>query len=172
MSEIIAFIGVGNMGNPMALNLVKAGKKVIVYDVYIKMIEKAGYKTTENTKLCLLNESYAGFLNMRKKEIIICTSNAKKREGYTLIRKKNKNVIERTALHIKKALRHEAVHVAQECNNGNLLKIDKKIPINLSKLNALNGSIRISGEEEKERQAYTLEDKPRIIENELKKYCL
>ena len=28
MSELIAFIGVGNMGNPMAENLVKAGKKV------------------------------------------------------------------------------------------------------------------------------------------------
>ena len=41
MSEIIAFIGVGNMGNPMALNLVKAGKKVKVFDVSKKMIEKA-----------------------------------------------------------------------------------------------------------------------------------
>ena len=28
MSELIAFIGVGNMGNPMAQNLVKAGKKL------------------------------------------------------------------------------------------------------------------------------------------------
>jgi len=27
MSELIAFIGVGNMGNPMAENLMKAGKK-------------------------------------------------------------------------------------------------------------------------------------------------
>ncbi len=41
MSEIIAFIGVGNMGNPMALNLVKAGKKVKVFDISKKMIEKA-----------------------------------------------------------------------------------------------------------------------------------
>ena len=32
--------------------------------------------------------------------------------------------------------------------------------MNPSKVNALNGSIRISGEEEKERQAYILEDKP------------
>ena len=30
MSELIAFGGVGNMGNPMAQNLVKAGKKVKV----------------------------------------------------------------------------------------------------------------------------------------------
>ena len=44
MSELIAFIGVGNMGNPMAQNLVKAGKKVKVFDVSIKMIEKAKEK--------------------------------------------------------------------------------------------------------------------------------
>ena len=35
MSELIAFIGVGNMGNPMANNLVKAGKKVKVFDAML-----------------------------------------------------------------------------------------------------------------------------------------
>ena len=44
MSELIAFIGVGNMGNPMAQNLVKAGKKVKVFDVSKKMIDKAKKK--------------------------------------------------------------------------------------------------------------------------------
>ena len=138
----------------------------------IKMVEEAGYKTAENTKICLLSENYVGFLNRKKKEIIICTSNAKKRERYTLLRKEDKDIFERTALHIKKALRHEAVHVAQECNDGKLLKIDRKLSMNPSKIKALNGSIRISGEKEKERQAYILEDKPRLIINELKKYCL
>tara|TARA_B100001250_G_scaffold147739_1_gene126527 strand:+ start:64 stop:561 length:498 start_codon:yes stop_codon:yes gene_type:complete len=138
----------------------------------IKMVEKAGYKTAENTKTCLLSENYVGFLNRRKKEIIICTRNAKRREGYTLLRKNNKVIFERTALHIKKALRHEAVHVAQECNDGKLLRIDRKLSMNPSKIKALNGSIRISGEEDKERQAYILEDKPRIVKNELRKYCL
>ena len=38
MSELIAFIGVGNMGNPMAQNLVKAGKKVKVFYFSKKMI--------------------------------------------------------------------------------------------------------------------------------------
>ena len=79
---------------------------------------------------------------------------------------------ERTAIHIKKALRHEAVHVAQECNDGNLLEIDKKLSMNPAKIKALNGSTKISGEEEKERQAYILEDKPKLVEKELKKYCL
>jgi len=138
----------------------------------IKIIQIAGYKTAENTKLCMLSENYVGFLDRQKKEIIICTRNAKKREGYTFLRKKSKDSYERTALHIKKALRHEAVHVAQECNDGNLLKIDRKLSMNPSKINALNGSIRISGEEEKERQAYILEDKPRLVKNELIKYCL
>ena len=44
MSEQIVFIGVGNMGNPMAQNLVKAGKKVKVFDVSKKMIELAKEK--------------------------------------------------------------------------------------------------------------------------------
>ena len=117
----------------------------------IKIIEIAGYRTAENTKLCMLSENYVGFLDRPEKEIIICTSNAKKREGYTLLRKNNKNIFERTALHIKKALRHEAVHVAQECNDGKLLKIDGKLSMNPSKINSLNGSIRISGEEERYR---------------------
>ncbi len=138
----------------------------------IKLVEKAGYITAENTELCLLSDNYVGFLNKRKKEIIICTSNAKKRENFMLLGKKDRETFERTALHIKKAIRHEAVHVAQECNNGNLLKIDRKMSMNPSKIKALNGSIRISGEERKERQAYILEDKPRLIKNELKKYCL
>ena len=138
----------------------------------LKMVEKAGYRTAEDTELCLSSENYVGFLIKRTKEIIICTGNAKQREGYTFLRKKNGDAYERTAIHIKKALRHEAVHVAQECNDGNLLKIDRKLSMNISKIKALNGSIKISGEEEKEREAYILEDKPRIIKNELRKYCL
>ena len=47
MSELIAFIGVGNMGNPMAQNLVKAGKKVKVFDVSKNMIEKSKEKKLE-----------------------------------------------------------------------------------------------------------------------------
>ena len=138
----------------------------------IKIVEQVGYKIEENKPLCLVSNNYVGFLNKRKKDLIICTNYAKKREGYTILRKKDKDTFERTALHIKKALRHEAVHVAQECNNGNLLSLNKKLSMSPLKLKALNESIKISGEREKERQAYILENKPRLVEKELRKYCL
>ena len=44
MSELIAFIGVGNMGLPMAENLKKSGKKVKVFDVSKKTIDIAREK--------------------------------------------------------------------------------------------------------------------------------
>ncbi len=44
MSDVIAFIGVGNMGNPMAENLFKSGKKITVFDVSKEMMEKAKKK--------------------------------------------------------------------------------------------------------------------------------
>ena len=47
MTDLIAFIGVGNMGNPMAENLMKSGKKVKVFDVSKKMIEKAKEKNLD-----------------------------------------------------------------------------------------------------------------------------
>ena len=47
MSNLIAFIGVGNMGCPMAENLMKAGKSVKVFDVSKKMLEIAKDKNLE-----------------------------------------------------------------------------------------------------------------------------
>ena len=51
MSDIIAFIGVGNMGNPMATNLHKAGYKIKVFDISKEMLVKAkenGLEIVEN----------------------------------------------------------------------------------------------------------------------------
>ena len=51
MSEMIAFIGIGNMGFPMAENLIKAGKKIKVFDVSKKMLDIARekkFKTVSN----------------------------------------------------------------------------------------------------------------------------
>ena len=138
----------------------------------LKIVEYAGYSTEENTPLCLLSEKYVGFLKKKEKTIVICTDNVKKKERYKPIRKVNADKNERISLHIKKALRHEAVHVAQECNKGNLLDINKRLTMNPAKIKALKGSIKISGDEKKERQAYILEDNPKLLKIELEKYCL
>ena len=138
----------------------------------VRIIKKAGYSTEENTAICLLDEDFVGFLKQKQKIIVICTDNAKKKENYTLLRNLNTNAFERTARHIKKGLRHEAAHVAQECNNGNILDIKQKLSMNPAKINALKGSIKISGAEEKEKQAYILEDRPKLLKRELEKYCL
>ena len=47
MSQSIAFIGVGNMGCPMAENLMKAGKSIKVFDVSKKMLRIAKDKNLE-----------------------------------------------------------------------------------------------------------------------------
>ena len=47
MSQSIAFIGVGNMGCPMAENLMKAGKSIKVFDVSKKMLDIARDKKLE-----------------------------------------------------------------------------------------------------------------------------
>ena len=138
----------------------------------VRMVEEAGYSIEENTSLCLLSEKYVGFLKKKDKIIVICTTNAKKKEGYTFLRRRNSDTFKRTAKHIKKAIRHEAIHVAQECNDGKLLDINEKLSMSLSKVEALKGSTLISGEKEKEKQAYILEDNPRSVKKELKKYCL
>ena len=59
MSELIAFIGVGNMGLPMAENLMKSGKKIKVFDVSKKTIDIAREKkfdVVENFKELITKE--------------------------------------------------------------------------------------------------------------------
>ena len=58
MSDKIAFIGIGNMGLPMAKNLMDAGKKVKVFDVSRAMIDKAKKENlivAENLDLSLIH---------------------------------------------------------------------------------------------------------------------
>ena len=62
MSQSIAFIGVGNMGCPMAENLMKAGKSVKVFDVSKKML---GIAKDKNLDFYLL-QSQAFFLKHQK----------------------------------------------------------------------------------------------------------
>src|SRR5690606_22559259 len=47
----IAFIGLGHMGSPMALNLVKAGHELVVFDLVpaaIQTLEKAGARAADS----------------------------------------------------------------------------------------------------------------------------
>ena len=60
MSKHIAFIGVGNMGNPMAQQLVNAGKQVKVFDVSeqaIKIAKETGLNVVNSLHELLSNSS-------------------------------------------------------------------------------------------------------------------
>ena len=66
MSDKIAFIGVGNMGNPMAENLHKSGKKITVFDVSKEMMERAEKKglNTSDSIETLINEEVSIVITM------------------------------------------------------------------------------------------------------------
>ena len=116
---------------------------------------------------------YFGFLKKRQKTVVICTNNAKDVGGYYIPKARSDSDYDPTKIYINRALRHEAVHVAQGCNNGNLLNMKemKKFTFNKYKKEALKGSTLVSGSEEKEREAYLLEDKPKTIIIALRRYC-
>ena len=140
----------------------------------LDLIYKAEYKVEENTPLCLIGKKYFGFFKRRQKTVVICTENAKKQGSYFLTKIKGYNdELNQTGVYLRRALRHEAVHIAQDCNNGNPVELstERKIKIHPYKMEALKGSSNISGREDKEYQAYALEDKPKYIINSLKKYC-
>ncbi len=140
----------------------------------LELITKAGFSVEENTPLCLLGEKFFGFLKKKQKTVVICTRNAKQVGGYFLPGIDKENDYNPTRIYITRALRHEAVHVAQSCKRGNLLSAAqaKMIELHPFKKKALKGSTRVSGNKKNELEAYWMEDKPRLVINALKKYCL
>ena len=76
---------------------------------------------------------------------------------------------------IRKALRHEATHAIQKCNNnktvGDIKKLEAKLHQSKRKSLAFSTS-NFSGTYAKEVEAYILEDKPKKVKNMIKKYCL
>ena len=140
----------------------------------LELITKANYGVEENTPLCLLGEKFMGFFKRKQKRIVICTENAKTYGDFYLNKLKNRGEAYKTSAFIRKALRHESVHVAQHCNNGKLLDLSRigNYKLNPSKMQALKASSIFSGEIQKEYEAYILEDKPRLVVNVLKKYCM
>ena len=64
--------------------------------------------------------------------------------------------------------------MAQSCNNGKTTGIIKNLDqkIHKNKLKALNSSVKISGNMDKEVEAYVMEDKPKKVKEAIEKYCL
>ena len=137
----------------------------------IELINKTNHSIEENTALCLIDKKYVGFYKRREKAIVICTKNAKKLGGY---REDKQYDNHKTTIYIRRALRHEATHLVQSCNNNKPTGVIKKIEdkIHERKLKALNSSVQLSGNYEKELEAYIMEDKPRKVKAILKSYCL
>jgi len=141
----------------------------------LNLLTKANYIVEENKIECLINKEIRGLHNFKDNKIIICTENAKRKTNY---RNKKRQQIKdnfKTALSIRKALRHEATHAIQKCNNnktvGDIKDLEGKL--HQSKKKALEfSSSNFSGTYAKEIEAYILEDKPKKVKNMLKKYCL
>ena len=137
----------------------------------IELINKTNHSIEENTSLCQIDKKFVGFYKNREKTIVICTQNAKKLGGY---REDNRYDNHKTNLYIRRALRHETTHLAQSCNNNNPTGVIKNMEdkIHKGKLKALKSSVIISGNLDKELEAYIMEDKPRKVKEMLKSYCL
>ena len=137
----------------------------------IELINKSNHTIEENTELCLINKKYVGFFKRREKAIVICTKNAKKLGGY---REDKRYDNHKTNLYIRRALRHETTHLVQSCNNDKPTGVIKNVKdkIHAGKLKALKSSVQISGNLDKELEAYVMEDKPRKVKEILKSYCL
>ena len=141
----------------------------------LDLLIKANYVVEENKIECLLNKNIKGLHNFEENKIIICTENAKKKTNYrNTTQQKNKDNF-KTKRAIRKALRHEATHVIQKCNNNKIIGDIKKLENKLhqSKRKALQFSTsNFSGTYAKEVEAYVLEDKPQKVKNLIEKYCL
>ncbi len=138
----------------------------------LALIKKANFTFEENSAICLIGDKFFGFLNKRRRAVIICTQNAKKVTGFSIPRAYDEEPYH-TQFHIRRTLRHEAVHVAQACNKNrplNLFNLKTK-KLSSFKLKAFEGSTLISGNAEKELEAYLMEEKPGLIKKALKEYC-
>ena len=141
----------------------------------LDLLIKAKYTVEENKIECLLNKNIKGLHIFKENKIVICTENAKKKTNYRIIKRPQNRDNFKTELAIRKALRHEATHAVQRCNNnkivGDLKILEGKLHPNKRK--ALDFSTyNFSGTYAKEVEAYVLEDNPRKVKNLIKKYCL
>ena len=141
----------------------------------LDLLIKANYVIEENKIECLLNKEIKGLHNSVEKTIIICTENAKRKTNYRNKKQRPNKDNFKTELAIRKALRHEATHAIQTCNNNKTVGDIKNLEgeLHQSKRNSLKFSTsNFSGTYAKEVEAYILEDKPKKVRNMIKKYCL
>ena len=141
----------------------------------LDLLIKANYIVEENRIECLLNREIKGLHNFVENKIIICTENAKRKTNYKNMKQQQSKDNFKTERAIRKALRHEATHAIQKCNNNKIIGDIKKLENKLhqSKRKALKFSTsNFSGTYAKEVEAYVLEDKPKKVINFIKKYCL
>ena len=141
----------------------------------LDLLSKANYVIEENKVECLLNKNIKGLHNFEENKIIICTENAKRKTNYRNIKQKPNKDNFKTERAIRKALRHEATHAIQKCNEnktiGDIKKLESKL--HQSKRKALEFSTsKFFGTYSKEVEAYVLEDKPRKVKKLIKEYCL
>jgi len=141
----------------------------------LNLLIKANYVVEENKIECLLNKEIMGLHSFIENKIIICTENAKRKTNYRAIKQKPNKDNFKTELAIRRALRHEATHAIQKCNNNKTVGDIKNLETKLhqSKRRSLKFSTsNFSGTYAKEVEAYILEDKPKKVKNMIKKYCL
>ena len=141
----------------------------------LDLLIKANYIVEENKIECLLNREIKGLHNFFENKIIICTENAKRKTNYRNEKKRPNKDNFKTELAIRKALRHEATHAIQKCNDNKTAEDIKNLEgkLHQSKRKSLEFSIsNFSGTYAKEVEAYILEDKPKKVAKMIKKYCL
>ena len=141
----------------------------------LDLLLKANYIIEENKVECLASKEIKGLHNFKENKILICTENAKRKTNYKFTKNNLNKENFKTERVIRKALRHEATHAIQKCNNnktiGNIKELESKLHSNKRK--ALNFStLNFAGTYAKEVEAYILEDKPRKVRKMLEKYCL
>ena len=141
----------------------------------LELLIKAKYIVEENKIECLVNKEIKGLHNFEENKIIICTENAKRKTNYRNKKHRPNKDNFKTELAIRKALRHEATHAIQKCNDnktvGDIKILEGKL--HQSKKKALEISTsNFSGTYAKEVEAYVLEDKPKKVKKLIKKYCL
>ena len=141
----------------------------------LDLLIKANYILEENKIECFLNKEIKGLHNFVENKIIICTENAKRKTNYRNEKKRPNKDNFKTELAIRKALRHEATHAIQKCNNNKTVEDIKKLEDKLhqSKRRSLEFSTtNFSGTYAKEVEAYILEERPKKVKSMIKKYCL